>query len=442
MKTMISNKWLSAGSLKQVGAGVCVLLLTASGWAADRHVPTTTYPTIAAAVAAAQSGDRIIVDSGTYHENVVSGVADLEFVGHSAVWDGTLTNGTPGVCLVASGGGIVLRGFRFRAGQEEVAQVQLTGDNCRVRSCSSRGPNARFLLISGNSAVVDSCSLFSVNSTAIEINGDDAVVRRVRSRQGDDDVVLVTGHRATVTRCTFLVTEDDYSIRVTGSNAIVSLNRFIDCDDAIRVIGDNAVVERNSTSHTGTIDITGDNLRIRRNTMRGAPNDNSGLIVHSRTGTGGGIVERNIVRDTTQQGLNVGCHNATVRNNRVTGAGTEEDEHACNVTGNFNLLSNNSVTRGGTHAFNISGLSNSFVRCFANDAAADGFHIAGAGNSLDRCTARRCTGEGLDNGGAGTVVTRSIFRRNRIDVANDGSFAEFTNNSFSRGGTNQPPQID
>ena len=56
------------------------------------------------------------------------------------------------------------------------------------------------------------------------------------------------------------------------------------------------------------------------------------------------------------------------------------------------------------------------------------------------------TGEGLDNGGAGTLVLDCMFKRNRLDVANDGTFANagtfVTDNVFATGGPNQLPQVD
>src|SRR6188768_1937085 len=79
----------------------------APAFAADRKVPSADYPTITAAVAAAQPGDRIVVGPGFYAENVVTNVANLQFIGKKAVWDGTTLAGVAGQCLVATGGGTV-----------------------------------------------------------------------------------------------------------------------------------------------------------------------------------------------------------------------------------------------------------------------------------------------------------------------------------------------
>jgi uncharacterized protein (TIGR03382 family) len=55
----------------------------ASGWCVDLHVgPTRPYPTLGEAVAAANAGDRILVDGGVYTEDInIQNVVDVEIVG-------------------------------------------------------------------------------------------------------------------------------------------------------------------------------------------------------------------------------------------------------------------------------------------------------------------------------------------------------------------------
>ncbi len=459
---------MSGRSIRNVATTFLLAVTAFTVAAANRAVPGT-HPTIADAVAAAQPGDHILVGPGVYQENVVSTVANLQFIGKGAIWDGTLVNGTAGVCLTATGDGVVVQGFIFRAGQANAAQVQLTGAGCRVLNCSSRGPSARFLKITGNSALVDACTLYAVNSGAIEIIGDNATVRKVKSRQGDDSVIGITGNGATVTSCIMSLNEDGASISIVGHHALVNLNSFVDCDSGISVTGtnaivtknkalnggssfisvnsgDNAIVERNISTAGGGISVSGDAVAVRGNSMRSMRNDASGLTVNGATDAGGAVVENNIMKDIAANGLSVGINNAVIRGNRVTGSGTESGESACRVSGSGNRLTNNVVIGGGTHGFNITGANNMFVRCTAIDSAADGFHITGSGNTLLICDAMLCTGEGLDNGGANTTVLDCAFKKNRLDVANDGTFANaatFTSdNSFSTGGPSQLPQVD
>jgi hypothetical protein len=463
---------------------------TTSLFAVNRAVPGA-FPTIQAAVNAALPGDTITVAPGVYQENVVANVNNIQFIGKNTVWDGTLVNGTAGVCLTATGDNIVVQGFIFRAGQSAVAQVQITGTNARVAKCSSRGPAARFLRVAGNGATVDSCTLYAVDSTAIEIIGDRARVNKVKGRQCDDNVIRVVGNNATVTACNFLLCEDGPAISVSGNEALASLNVFNNCDTGITLSGtnnvatknkatlqgntfvninsgsgavatlnrvvngagtfisvnsDNALVEKNLGTATGSMIVTGDGVTVRGNAVSDNFNDRSGLTVNSRTGAGGGLVENNIIKEIAQTGLLIGGHNLIVRGNKVTGSGTEFNENGCNISGNFNRLTNNIVIGGGTHGFNITGATNTLVKCSAIDAAADGFHITGNGNTLLVCDAMLNTGEGLDNGGQGTTVVDSSFKKNRLDVANDGTFSNIvtfnTDNTFTTGGPAQLPQVD
>jgi hypothetical protein len=433
-------------SIRSVVVALALVALAAPAFAADRKVPSPTYPTIAAATAAALPGDRILVGPGAYAENVVTATANLQFIGKNAFWDGTLTNGTAGVCLTATGGKTVVAGFTFRSGAATTAQVQLTGDDCKVIKCASRGPSTRFLTINGNRALFDSCTLFAVNSTAVVITGDDAVVQKIKTRQCDDNVIDVEGNRATVTKCAFVLNEDSSSILVNGNDAKVTLNQFTDCDEGLEVDGDGALVEKNKWSHCAGLFVTGDNLTIRKNTITSAPNDQDGIVATSRTAAGGGVIEDNKVTDTAEFGMDLACNNATIQRNRVSGCGTESNESGCRISGDGNTVSDMAVAGGGTHGFDVSGANNTLTNCTSIDSAADGFHVSGDGNKLTACKASLNSGEGLDNEGAGFSATGCTFKDNRIDVANGGTItnaATFaTDNKFKTGGTTTAQQVD
>ena len=628
-------------------ASLTLILLTAPARAVDRLVPAQ-FLTIGAAVAAAVSGDRILVSPGIYQENVTSNIPNLQFIGKSTVWDGTLTNGAAAACLISTGDVVSVQGFIFRGGSG--AQVRLTGTACRVSKCSSRGrPTGQFLQMTGNSNVVESCSLFGLDSTGIQIVGDYAMVKKVSAQLGDDTCIGVQGNFATVTSCSITLQEDGSSISITGSNALVSLNMFLYCDSdisvdganailtknktvrnggsfinasssgagpvvtentaihclgsflslsgsntvvrqnkatdcrgaflsatspgagavveqntvlrcgnafisltgsnavvrknmatdclgaflsasssgtgslveqntavrlggafltlsgsnsvvrgnkatdcwgnflvlssgagavvemntavrcansfisvgganavvrknkatesfgSISVSGDNAVVDENQALTLGSISVTGDNLTIRKNTISGAPNDRSGISASQSTEAGGAVIEDNKVANASNAGISISCNNAVLQRNRVNSGGTE-GSNAFEINGNFNRLTNNVVTSGGTHGFRVQGATNTLVNCTATDFAADGFHIEADGSTLLKCVAMLCSGEGLDNGAAGVTVVDCLFKKNRIDVANDGTFVNLltfgVDNVFFTGGPTTLPQVD
>ena len=796
MKLIPTKRTFLSATLSRamLAAGLALALFAAPAQAVDRLVPAA-FATIRAAVAAAVSGDRILVGPGIYQENVTSNIPNLQFIGKSTVWDGTLTNGTAAACLTSTGDVVSVQGFIFRAGPAGAPLVDLTGNGCKVSKCSAQSRvRGRFLKMTGNSNRVESCSMFALGGPGIEIVGDRAVVKKVLANQCDGDVIRVTGHFAAVSGCTMSLCEDSASIRINGSNAVVSdsvflygggtditvtgggstirknksvrngggfltagdntlghlvtqnsatrlrssflsitgsnsvvtLNKATDCvgnflsssssgagaiveqntvthcggtflsvvgsnsvirknvgmdlnstflsasstgtgplveqntvtlcrgtflnisgsnsvvrqnkatdlsgtflsssaagqratveqntvtrcygsfisvsssnsvirknvgtdvtgsfitantstagpgpiveqntgtrfggnfidisgsnsvvsknvatdcgstflssgsDSAGAVIegntvtrcgstfisvtgsnvvvrknaatdcwgafisqfgagagngatvemntamrctstfisvnglspvvrlnkaalsfgnlsatGDNAVVEQNQMVDFGSIYVEGDNFTIRKNTVMGAPNDRNGIYAEQATSAGGGLIEDNKVADAAGYGMYVDCNNAVIRGNSFTRTGSE-GEGGCYIRGSFNKFTNNLVMTCNGPAFNVQGANNILVNCTANGASTDGFHINNDGCTLLKCVAMLCGGEGLDNRGLGTIVTGSVFKQNRIDVANDGSFlpdnATFIlNNMFTTGGPTTPPQVD
>jgi nitrous oxidase accessory protein NosD len=417
--------------------------LAADAFAADRKVPTVAHPTIAAAVAAAQPGDRILVGPGVYQEHVVAAAANLQFIGNHAVWDATLPNGTHGDCLTVNAGGVQVRGFSFRGGNGVSRHLVLTGDGCSVRNCVSRGP-AGFLTVTGARAAVEACRIFAGGSVGIDVVGDDARIERSSMAQCDAILIRITGARGEVSRCRFLDVDSGDVVQITGPGALVLANQFVNCDDdTIDVTGDGAVVEGNKLTGSGDLRVTGDNLAIRRNTLKFVFGGAQGIFAASTTLTGAGVIEDNVVADSNGRGLDVGAHHVTVRRNTISRAGADGSEGCVRVGGTFNTLERNVAVSSGAHGYDITGADNTIVDCVALDADGDGFHVVGARTRLDRCRASGCTGEGLDNGATETTVLRCTFKGNRIDVANDGTFTNFAlDNVFKTGGTGQPPQVD
>lgn len=418
------------------------LALAAPALAADRHVPSPVYPTIAAAVAAAQPGDRIVVAPGVYQEHVVSAVTGLTFVGRRAIWDATLATGDQGVCLTASGGGTVVEGFTFLAGDQPQPCLELTGDDCRVAKCDLRGTDSRLVHVMGARARVTSCRLLGTRDNAIEVTGDDAIVDRISASHVDDSVIQVTGARARVTRGRFEVGDGNACITVDGDGAFVVAHRFSLVRRSIVVNGNGAVVEDIKCTGGGDIVVTGDAVTVRRNSFVFGVN-RTPIRVDSVT-VGGGLIEDNVMTRIPVTAMDLRCTMVTVRRNRITGCGTDGDAGILlHALSSANQLSRNVVTGCDGRAYDVSGTNNVLTECVATGATADGFHVEGDGNTLTDCRATGCGGEGLDNGADLTTVSGCVFRDNRIDVASDGTFTLFAaDNVFKTGGTATLPQVD
>jgi len=419
------------------------LVLAAPALAADRHVPSPVYPSIAAAAAAAQPGDRIVVAPGVYREHVVSTASGVTFVGRRAIWDATLVTGTTGVCLTATGAGTVVEGFTFLAGDQGPPCVDLTGDDCRVVRCSLRGTDSRMVAITGARARVTSCRLVGARNDAVAIVGDDAIVEKLTAWHSDDAVVHVTGARARVARSRFDVSDGNACVNVEGDAATVVANRFDLARRAIVVTGNGVVVEGNKCKGGGDIVVTGDAVTVRANSFKDGTN-RVAIRVDSASAIGGGLVEDNVVSRHPLTAMDLRCTLVTVRDNRISGVGTAGDSGILlHAVSSANQVLRNVVTDCDGHAYNVAGVSNVLTECVAVRATADGFHVEGDGNTMADCRATDCGGEGLDNGADGTIVTGSVFRDNRLDVASDGTFASFAaDNVWRTGGTSQVPQVD
>lgn len=421
---------------------VLPFVLAAPALAADLHVPSPVYPTIAAAAAAAQPGDRIVVAPGIYREHVTSAAAGVAFVGRRATWDATLANGTTGSCLTVTGAGTSVQGFTFLSGDQGQPCVDLTGDDCRMVRCTLRGTDSRLVVITGTRAAVSDCRLYGARDNAVEIFGDDATIEKVKASRSMDAALHVTGARARVARNKFDVSDGASCINVEGDAATVLANRFSGARRGIAVTGNGCVVEANKCVGGGDIVVTGDAVTIRGNLF--ADGTYRVAIRVDSVDVGGGLVEDNVVDRHPATAIDLRCTQVTVRRNRITDVGTAGDAGILlNTASVSNQLSANVVTGCDGHAYIVRGQGNVLTECVAVGATADGFHIEDDGNTLTGCRATGCGGEGLDNGADGTIVTGCVFRDNRLDVANDGSFANFgTDNVFKTGGTTTAPQVD
>jgi hypothetical protein len=422
---------------------VLPFVLAAPALAADRHVPSPVYPTIAAAAAAAQPGDRIVVAPGIYREHVTSTATGVTFLGRRAIWDATLVTGDTGACLTATGAGTVVQGFTFLAGDQGPPCIDLTGDDCRVIRCALRGTASRLALITGARARVSDCRLVGARADAVEIVGDDAAVEKLTASHSDDAVVHVTGARARVAKNRFDVSDGNACVNVEGDAASVVGNRFELVRRGILVTGNGCVVEANKCRGGGDIFVTGDAVTVRANLFADGTN-RTAIRVDSASAVGGGLIEDNVVNRHPLTAMDLRCTMVTVRRNRITGVGTDGDSGILlHALSSLNQLSANVVTDCDGHAYTVAGVNNVLTECVAVRATADGFHVEGDGNTLANCRATECGGEGLDNGADGTIVTGCVFRDNRLDVANDGTFANFAvDNVFKTGGTSQLPQVD
>src|SRR3954454_14248787 len=154
-------------------AGAAVLMLCAvSAQANTLNVPTQ-YATIASAVNAANSGDTILVEAGTYHESLSWVGKDLTLQGAGAdqsIIDPSAANGGPGgQCLSTQSlsSASLLQGFTLQNGQGYYGGGMYNSSSTpRLTHCTFTGNSATYgggMVNFGGGLVVTHCT-FTGNS--------------------------------------------------------------------------------------------------------------------------------------------------------------------------------------------------------------------------------------------------------------------------------------
>jgi len=443
-------------------AAACVAALASAASAADLRVGAgQKYRTIQAAVNAAAAGDRILVGRGVYSENVTSALDGLKFVGSKgAVWDGNV-GAAAGVCLSANGKNVVVQGFAFRNGSSHVV---ISGDGARVAKCTSSGASGAAVRIEGAAARVESCAFVGAggdtvmiggaNATArankidgaggdgIRVSGDGAVVDANAVRGASSASIDVEGAGAKVTKNVCSVCQST-AIEVYGTGALVQGNRASNVADyGIDVSGDGAKVTSNKVSNSvGTgIYVYGDVVTVRANRVDVTVDDADGIAVYSRS-AGGGFVENNTVNDAHQNGFNLSTKKATIRGNKATRCGTE-NEVGFSLYGDDNVLSGNVAKDGDSYGFRVSGDRNAVAACTATGNTQHGFSVtSGADNVFASCTATGNDGDGFQNLAQTTDLVGGTFRNNRVDVTNAGTFDRYQGVKLGTGGKDTAPDF-
>jgi len=147
--------------LRVVTSGLAIALLAATVRAEVLNVPEQ-FPTIQAAVDAAQGWDLIVVAPGTYRENVVCEKDQVSLWGSGATIDGQYN----GPCLVMSGSWLYLSGFTLVNGHP--LSVAATGED--------DAPGGGLILTSDH-ATAEDLTVRACDGSGIECSGQVLLVR-------------------------------------------------------------------------------------------------------------------------------------------------------------------------------------------------------------------------------------------------------------------------
>lgn len=458
-------------------------------------VPSPGINTIQNGIDAAAAGDTVRVKAGLYEETVTIGVnqGGITLVGVGKVIldarpfaiangpglevlgaDVTVKNITIRCAKTGLGGdghGLFVDADAFTGSKIVVQHCEASGihmlssnatlTNCRVDTVGGVGIHAEFAA----GLVLKSCVVRSAGGIGLELSGAGIVVDSCRVRGADGVGISVVGFDAIVRKCVVEVGEDD-AIDVSGSGALVDTCRIVDIEgDGVVADGVDSLVRRCKITSVRSFGIVcnGDDTRIEDNTLSRCA---GGIVI----GGAAQQVLRNRITDTRIVGVDLDtCSQALVADNVITRVGLfaiRTDKGAFetirdNVVKDAAMLGNIPAYS----AFDISSVSatvsgNRLIGCGGDGITitADGCEIAdnvlkacledgidvesGDACILDGNVVTGCTGEGIENNGTNTTIKNNVMKKNRIDLANDGTLDDVLGNVFTTGGTNEDPLID
>ncbi len=411
--------------------------------------PDGPVATIAAAVAAAQDGDRIVLSPGVYFENVEVTQRRLTFLGRNVVWDGS-PGGSAAPCLWIKGEDCKVQGISFRQGAD---QVLVDAPSATIRRCTFRAGQGGGVTLRSSGALVDRC-LFLGPITGVRIldGATGTTIRRcevfhavlagiasestfdltvdrctIANVQGAG-VSLGAGAGATI-RSTRVAYTTSHGIQVDSVTDATISRCTIDATEGAGIDArrcDGVLIERNRISDATADDgiyVQADGAQVAGNRVTRAYE--SGIVL---TGADGRI-EGNTVADTVAALIHVRGSGCTLRANRVAGAlgaigidcvgdGTVLEEtsvadalrEAVRVEGVGCALRNVRVSASSQYRFDAAvratGDGFTLTGVVVSDVAGDGIVVFGDGVTLSRCSVRVAGSDGIIVFGSGNTLDR------------------------------------
>ena len=435
--------------------------------------PGGAVSTLQAALGQASAGDTIVMKEGVYQENCVvtpakSGVT-IKASGDVVLEARAAGGAAAGPGLVVLAADVTISGLTIRNAADDGGGgegILVTADGVTVDGVTVSGCEEEGLKIAGQGATVTDCR-FSGNTSALVINGNGATVTKVDVRNDEGGGIVVIGDDATIKSCSVANVQngggfglsgerisiqkctamnvDEEGIVLTGTNATVKKNEVsFTRNDAIEVTGDFATVEKNEVGHVvgSGIVVDGSEFSIAKNDVRSV----IGMGILIEDGITGGTVEGNDVSDGTVAGFatDASTDGIVFRDNKVTrfgGTGTG----GFFIAGQNHTLDGNSAKECDDDGFYLGFDGGSVTDNTAKENGRDGFDFdnTGAADCVVTGNVAKDNGaEGFENNETDLTFTGNTAKNNRIDVANDGTFAAFANNTFTTGGQGTAPEVE
>lgn len=443
--------------LLRVAIATCI---TAPAFAATIVVsPNGLIQYIAAGINHAVAGDTVKVLPGTYREWDIAIPSDKQGITIQGVGKVVVdASPTPGV--------MSSKGFLISAADTKIRGITVLGAK-DTEPGAGVGGIAFDLFASG--VTIENCSVIGCDSSGVFGLNVEITIKKTKFVRTGRPIWVVTPH-CRIEDCSFDGCEGN-NIDVTGGDVEIVGNKirnaatFVDAGmamsygTAIRVTGNGAVITENVVENADSgVDVAATNIVVVENKVSNVVN--GGLRVD-----GNCVITKNEVR-AISNGDGIFFRNsnsAIIAENRVSHfarSGIFISPTASNVLVNSNQIDSGAVNSIGIHC---EGANSTLTRNKVSHCR-DGIAVFADGCTIEKnlCNENHCDGidsrsnnatitknkcvgnlgEGLENHGSAVTANDNTCSKNRIDVANVGTFASFSGNKFKTGGSTTPPDTN
>ena len=383
----------------------------------DHRVPTN-YPAIQAGIDAADAGDTVCVEAGTYTENLELLGFDLSIIGTEGSLSTTIDGGAAGSVVTFGGwesAATVFEGFTITNGfatngagvwlggaSATLRDVVITGNSCVSTACNGVG-----LFSEGGAPVLDGVDAFVNDADGDTVAGVGAwfygASPTITNSSFDENYATATqsayGIGAAFEACTGTVVETTIEANYTALTGNGELRGSLSVIESDVVFTDVSTSENQGDGSTGTAiaaagvyesdaNSTWTRIELSGNVATASEVDAAGLLVAGSTSTWSNVIiagNRAVVSNTIDcagatftSGSSVVLMNATVYGNEIDGLGTASemlgaglcllsDTTLRNVTVSSNR--GNDVTQAGGVYVAGATASVSYTNVYGNDVA-------------------------------------------------------------------------